>query len=227
MKQLLKKISPHIWILPFDSPKDRPNLGYIRGEGLALAVDAGHSSAHVEDLYAQLEANQLPLPDLTVITHWHWDHTFGMHAVHGKTLARPETDRKLKELRGEMDSDPLWKERFLRSDPSIRMEYAGGVPLVIVPADEEVSSDRVIDLGGVSAHILMAESPHTDDALLVYVPEDRVLFIGDAQLGEFPSWRMNYDKLDALVRQIEELEADLIVDGHWKVYRKRDFLREL
>ena len=107
------------------------------------------------------------------------------------------------------------------------MEYAGGVPLVIVPADEEVSSDRVIDLGGVSAHILMAESPHTDDALLVYVPEDRVLFIGDAQLGEFPSWRMNYDKLDALVRQIEELEADLIVDGHWKVYRKRDFLREL
>ena len=227
MKQLLKKISPHIWILPFDSPKDRPNLGYIRGERLALAVDAGHSSAHVEGLYAQLEANGLPLPDFTVITHWHWDHTFGMHAVHGKTLARPETDRKLRELREEMENDPLWKERFLRSDPSIRREYAGGVPLVIVPADEEVSSDRVLDLGGVNAHILMAESPHTDDALLVYVPEDRVLFIGDAQLGEFPSWHMNYDKLDALVRQIEELEADLIVDGLWKVYRKRDFLREL
>ena len=51
MKQRLKKISEHVWILPFDSPKDRPNLGYIKGEASSLAVDAGHSSSHVQDFY--------------------------------------------------------------------------------------------------------------------------------------------------------------------------------
>lgn len=227
MKQTLRRISDHIWIFPFDGPKDRPNLGYIKGSDFALAVDAGHSSSNVEDFYEQLEAAGLPLPELTVLTHWHWDHTFGMHAVHGKTLACSKTNRKLRELRSDMDSDPLWGERFLRSDPSIRREYAGGVPLVIVPADEEFSGDRIVDLGGLEVHIILAESPHTEDAVLVHVPEDRVLFIGDAQLGEFPSWKMDFGKLERLAAQIERLEADLIVDGHWNVYRKQEFLMEL
>ena len=39
-------IGEHTWIYPCDSVKDRPNLGYIKGAKLALAVDAGHSSAH-------------------------------------------------------------------------------------------------------------------------------------------------------------------------------------
>ena len=227
MKQRLKKISEHVWILPFDSPKDRPNLGYIRGDKMSLAVDAGHSSSHVEDLYAELEAHSLPLPDLTVITHWHWDHTFGMHAVHGKTIACPVTNRKLIEIRDGMEQDPTRRDRFLRSDPSVRREYAGGIPLVVVPADEEITQDRVIDLGGVTAHVLFAQSPHTEDALLIHVPEDRVLFIGDAQLGEFPSWRMDYDKLYELSQQIRGLEADVVIDGHWMPYKKRDLLDEL
>ena len=227
MKQRLKKISEHVWILPFDSPKDRPNLGYIRGESSSLAVDAGHSSSHVQDFYEELETNSLPLPDITVITHWHWDHTFGMHAVHGRTLALAETNRKLEELRDEMLSDPGRGRRFLKSDPSVIREYAGGIPLVIVPADEELSADRDIDLGGVTARILRTESPHTEDALLVHVPEDRVLFIGDAQMGEFPSWRMDYDRLYALGKKIRDIDAELVIDGHWRVCRKRDFLDEL
>lgn len=147
-----------------------------------------------------MEANGLPLPDMTVITHWHWDHTFRMHAVHGQTLTLPETNRRLEGLRKEMLSDPGWVRHFLKSDPSVIREYTDGVTLDIVTADEELSSDqnRDIDLGGVTARILRTESPHTEDALIMHVPEDRVLFIGDAQLGEFPSWRMDYDKLYAL-----------------------------
>ena len=101
----LQRISKHVWILPFNSPKDRPNLGYILGGEKALAVDAGHSSSHVEDFYNAIRSEDLPLPELTVITHWHWDHTFGMHAVHGETLARPETSDKLAQIKAEMDAD--------------------------------------------------------------------------------------------------------------------------
>lgn len=82
------------------------------------------------------------------------------------TLDIPETNRKMKELREKIISDLGWGRRFLKSDPSIIKEYAGGVPLVIIPAYEELSSDR-------------------------------------------------------------EIDTELIVDGHWTVYRKRDFLDEL
>lgn len=58
-------------------------LGYIRGERYSLAVDAGNSRRHVEKFYAALDAAELRRPDFTVLTHWHWDHTFGLHAVDG------------------------------------------------------------------------------------------------------------------------------------------------
>ena len=47
----MQKIGEHTWIYPCDAVKDRPNLGYIEGTNMALAVDAGHSSSHVMDFY--------------------------------------------------------------------------------------------------------------------------------------------------------------------------------
>ena len=223
----LQRISEHVWIMPFDSPKDRPNLGYILGSGMALAVDAGHSSSHVEEFYDAIREEGLPLPALTVITHWHWDHTYGMHAVNGKTLARPETNARLLEIKREMDSDPGKIQEFINSDPTIRREYAGEVPVVVVPADEIVREDRTIDLRGVTAEIMLSPSPHTDDALLVYVPEDRVLFVGDAQLGQFPSWRMDWDKLAAFAEKVRGIDADTVIDGHWKPYTKEEFMADI
>ena len=223
----LQRISEHVWIMPFDSPKDRPNLGYILGSGIALAVDAGHSSSHVEEFYDAIREEGLPLPALTVITHWHWDHTYGMHAVNGKTLARPETNARLLEIKREMDSDPGKIQEFINSDPTIRREYAGEVPVVVVPADEIVREDRTIDLRGVTAEIMLSPSPHTDDALLVYVPEDRVLFVGDAQLGQFPSWRMDWDKLAAFAEKVRGIDADTVIDGHWKPYTKEEFMADI
>ena len=227
MKNRLQKIGTHTWIFPLESAKDRPNLGYVLGKETALAIDAGHSSSHVEDFYRALEAEGLPLPDLTVITHWHWDHTFGMHAVHGKTLARPETNQKLLEIQKKMADNPGYGKKFLRSDPCIIREYAGGVPLVVVPADEELTGDRTLDLGDVAVELHYAESPHTDDALLVYVPDDKVLFVGDAQLGEFPTWFMNPDKSAALKRQVMSYDVRTVIDGHWRSYTKAEYLEEL
>ena len=227
MKKRLKKIGAHTWIFPLDSAKDRPNLGYVLGENTALAIDAGHSSSHVEDFYEALDREGLPLPDCTVITHWHWDHTFGMHAVRGRTMARPETNRHLNEIRQRLEEDPSYGRKFLQSDPCIRREYAGGVPLVVVPADVELTANTTLDLGGVTAEICYGQSPHTEDALLIYVPEDRVLFIGDAQLGQFPSWAMDFDKLTALREQISGFDARIVIDGHWTPYTKEELLAEL
>ncbi len=90
----LKRLCEHIWNMPFETERDRPNLGYVKGGNWSLAIDAGHSAAHTKAFYALLEKENLPLPSLTVLTHWHWDHTFGMHAVNGlcAQTAKPNTD---------------------------------------------------------------------------------------------------------------------------------------
>ena len=85
----LNRLTERVWVFPYEEERDRPNLGYIRGDRWSLAADAGHSEAHVKEFYKALEEEGLPLPRITVLTHWHWDHTFGMHAVHGLCLATP------------------------------------------------------------------------------------------------------------------------------------------
>lgn len=141
----LRKIGPHTWVYPFDSVKDRPNLGYIRGENMALAVDAGHSSSHVKDFYSALEDEVLPLPDLTVITHWHWDHTFGMHAVKGLTLANERTNRYLAEWKDKIEKNG--PEEFLALHESIRREYRENPEVIVKQADMVFSGEITLDLG--------------------------------------------------------------------------------
>ena len=67
----LIRLTERIWYYPYEEARDRPNLGYIRGDRWSLAVDAGHSDAHVAEFYQALYEAGLPLPKLTVLTHWH------------------------------------------------------------------------------------------------------------------------------------------------------------
>lgn len=39
-------MSERVWYYPYESERDRPNLGYIKGDNWSLAVDAGHSATH-------------------------------------------------------------------------------------------------------------------------------------------------------------------------------------
>ena len=70
---------------------------------------------------------------------------------------------------------------------SVRKEYEGGKEVIIVPADIVFEGDMTIDLGGCTVKILQTKAPHTDDSTLVYVCEDKTLFLGDATCAQFPN----------------------------------------
>ena len=133
----LKKLSEHIWYMPFEEERDRPNLGYVRGDKRSLAIDAGHSEAHIREFYSLLQKEGLPLPSLTVLTHWHWDHTFAMHAVNGLTLANRRTNGHLLECMKKIETEG--PDEFLNMYDSIRKEYEGNSEVIVVPAADALS----------------------------------------------------------------------------------------
>ena len=47
----LKKLSEHIWYMPYESERDRPNLGYVKGKNWSLAIEAGHSAEHTQSAW--------------------------------------------------------------------------------------------------------------------------------------------------------------------------------
>ncbi|HEY40348.1 MAG TPA: MBL fold metallo-hydrolase [Dehalococcoidia bacterium] len=218
----LKRISDRLYYLPAEERTDRPVLGYIKGDRYSLAVDAGNSSEHVEKFYSGLRELDLGLPDFTVITHWHWDHTFGMHSVSGTTVAGHLTNSKLSEVQKWEWTDEAMEKRLQsgedieKCDRCIRLEYPDMNKIKVVRGEIEFTGVIHIDLGGVHCEIMEFNATHSDDSVLIHVPEERVVFIGDAEGADYYQNRGEYDKakLKEMIKAFEKLDVNIFVLGH-------------
>ena len=210
---ILNRLTERIWVYPYEEERDRPNLSYIRGDRWSLAVDAGHSAEHTEEFYRALEEAELPLPKLTILTHWHWDHTFGMHAVHGLCLANERTNQYLDAFRKRLEAEGT--EFFLEMDKSIRKEYADGQPVFVTLADLVFRDEILLDAGSCPIRVFQADSPHTDDSTLVEVPGEKVLILGDSTGGVFPEWTVDPVLAGKLAQTVSKIQAEICLPGHW------------
>lgn len=209
----LERLTERVWVYPYEEERDRPNLSYIRGDRWSLAVDAGHSDSHVREFYRTLEDENLPLPELTVLTHWHWDHTFGMHAIHGLSLANERTNRYLADFRSRLEKEgPAF---FLEMHESIRREYDGGKQVVVTLADLLFRGEMQLDAGNCPIRVFQAEAPHTDDSTLIFLPEEKCLILGDCTGGTFPDWIMDQSLADKLADTVRQVNPDICLPGHW------------
>ncbi|MCR5067980.1 MAG: MBL fold metallo-hydrolase [Erysipelotrichaceae bacterium] len=219
----LHKLSERIYYSDFEEERDRPALGYVRGDKFSVAIDAGHSKEHLEEFYELLKQQNLPLPQLTLITHWHWDHTFAMHAVKGLTVALEETDRLLRDFIANRCEEN--DRKFLELDPSIAREYEGQ-KLIVVPADMTFREKMTVDAGGVTLNLFKTVSPHCDDAVLIEIPEEKALFLGDAISGVFPDWIADPVKKKELIRCLEGLDVNTFIGAHWPLWTdKKELIR--
>ncbi|MBO4456854.1 MAG: MBL fold metallo-hydrolase [Butyrivibrio sp.] len=221
----LKRLTEHIWYMPYETERDRPNLGYVKGDNWSLAIDAGHSEAHTKEFYALLEKENLPLPALTVLTHWHWDHTFGMHAVNGLCMANAKTNEYLLEWKEKIEKNGA--EVFFAIHESIGREYSGGAEVIVKQADIIFSGESTLDLGGCSVKILQTEAPHTDDSTLVYIEKDKTLFLGDSTCDDFFAGIKRADLCEKLSDTIKKINPEICVEGHWTPVDMQDTLNDL
>ena len=221
----LTKVTDRVWYYPYEKELDRPILGYIRGDRFGVAVDAGHSEAHTKAFYAALEDAGLPLPNITVLTHWHWDHTFGMHAVHGLCIANCITDSYLRQFKRKIEQKG--KEVFLSLDECIRREYAENRPVIITFPDIVFTDAMTIDAGNCPIRLLRTQAPHTDDSTLVLAESEKVLFLGDAAGGTFPTWVKSPALCSQLADTIAGLDAAVCLESHCDPQTKQEIIENL
>lgn len=220
----LSKLTERIYFLEHEPEVDRPMLAYIKGDRLSLAIDAGYSSAHVQAFYKELELEHLKKPDFTAITHWHYDHTFGMHAINGISIAHDKTNEFLRNQQ-ELAKDTHYIENLKNEDIHFRKEYCGQDQLHIVLADLSFSDAITLDLGGLTAQIFHTESPHSEDTVCIYVPEEKVLFLGDSTSEDFfHDGYMDQEKLRSLIQMIRFTDCEYCVLSHCEPLDKESLL---
>ena len=198
-------------------------------------MDAGNSPHHVKAFYAALKAAGHPTPDITVATHWHWDHTFGLPAVKGLTIATRATNNALRQVQS-WTWDEQSMEARLRSGEDIqacvdciRREYADPEDIRVATADMEIESPVTLDLGGVTCRLIPQDSPHSRDGLFLHIPEEKALAVGDGESGDYYELDGAYDpaKKDALLSFLEGLDYDLALPGHQAPWSKEEELKTL
>ena len=233
----LVRVTDRIYCFPGEdfTGRDRPFLYYIRGDRLRLAVDAGNSPAHVKAFYAALKAAGHPTPDVTVLTHWHWDHTFGLHAVKGLRVATQATNSILRQVQ-DWTWDEASMDRRLQTGEDIpacveciRREYADPETIRVDTADMELGGPVTLDLGGVTCKIFPKDTPHSPDGLLIHIPEERALAVGDGESGDYYRLDGKYDprKLEDFMAFLEGLDYDLALPGHQAPWTKAEELAAL
>ncbi|MNC08290.1 Metallo-beta-lactamase superfamily protein [compost metagenome] len=186
MKHKFQQLSPHILIMHAEHETDRPVLAAITGERRTLLMDAGNSPGHAELFRQELAKRGIKPPELLVLTHWHWDHSFAVSAWKVPVIAHEGTAEALGRLSGRSWLDDDLAELVhagVLSEESVRhlrLEYGDRREITVMKPDIVFTEGISIDLGGVTCKLNHVGGDHSADSCVLYVKEDNVLFLGDA-----------------------------------------------
>lgn len=161
-----------------------------------LVADGQGSVEETERLLTHIaEVTERPVTHV-VVSSDHGDHTAGNDAFpeNAVFLAHPTS------------------AETLRSAAEAREE---GDPAVRVPG-ELVENRRVLTLGGRTIELLHLGRAHTGGDLLVYLPQEKILFMSETFLPRiFPAMRTAYpSEWLEMLNRAQRLDVDMFVPGH-------------
>jgi len=236
MELKLRQLTKHTWLLPHhpDETAVQSSVGVIATQNESVLIDSGNSPRLARSLKTELSRNLLPPVSRIIYTHHHWDHVYGACEFDVPTTAHTICKAVLEE-----ESRKPWGIEHLneevRREPKLTASYRAraksienwGAFRIVVP---EVVFERemVIHLDGLTLVLEHVGGEHADDSIVVKVPEERVMFIGDCYYPP-PLHLRNPDSAPSLdmLRRLQHEDYHLYVEGHDNPFTRTDLLKLL
>ena len=236
MELQLTQLSEHIWLLPHnpDANKVQSSIGVIATRSESLLVDAGNSPRLAQKLKTELVRCNLPPVSRIIYTHHHWDHIYGACGFNVRVTAHTLCRAILEE-----ESKKPWGIEYLNEqiklNPRLRESYRARAKAmedweafrIVVPEDvfEKGTSFNLDRLVIELEHI---GGKHADDSIIVKVPQDGVMFLGDCYYPP-PLHLRGPDSAPSfgMLGQLQNSAYDLYVEGHDRPCRRSELLKLL
>lgn len=231
----IKKIGKTFSYITPVSLTDRPILGMVEGNHKTLMIDAGNSEDHANYFIQKTLKLENTKPDLVVLTHWHWDHIFGLPALpHAVSIASSKTRKEMEKLLPFSWSDKAIDERVREGTEiefcakAIKEEYQDHRDIqVVLP---EVTFDRrmEIDLGGVTCVVQHVGGDHAADSVIVYLKEEKILFLADCIYPKMYAEKVHYTvkEILRLLDELDAFDAETYIPSHQRPWSKEEFCQE-
>jgi glyoxylase-like metal-dependent hydrolase (beta-lactamase superfamily II) len=200
----LTESAPGVWVA---RGFDFGDIGFVATAGGIVAIDAGTTEANARAALASLRrVNRQPIRTV-ILTHAHWDHIGGLRA-----LLAPDTEVIAQARFGE--------ELALINAISIpfRFFFGAGTPghLEVVP-QRLVSRSETMTIGGVRFGLHPVRGGETMDALLVHLPDQGVVFVGDVFMPYLGAPFLSEGSPEGLFEAIDVIQGfkpRLLIHGH-------------
>ena len=196
-----------------------PNVGCIVGNDAILAIEARATPFMAQQWIDVIRdrISDLPFGDL-VLTHYHAVRVLGASAFKARRIVAHENTKKLIDERGQQD----WASEQGRM-PRL-FQGAETIPGLTHPTDtfEESLS---LDLGSRRVELHYLGRGHTSGDLVVWLPDERILFAGDlveAQAAPYMGDAHIGDWSTTTLDNVEMLRAEQLVGGRGPVVRGED-----
>jgi glyoxylase-like metal-dependent hydrolase (beta-lactamase superfamily II) len=221
----VRRLAPDVYAVLGDAGRGvegRPNAGFVVTAEGVVVIDALASPRQAEQLVATIRrVTSRPIAWL-VLTHHHPDHHFGavvLRQAGARVIAHP--DKRV--LASEGGEDALIADwvRVVGLDAMRGFEFAN-------TPDRAVTSSDTLRLGGKTIVIAHPGAGHSPGDLLVWLPEERVLFAGDVLVEDGVSMVVDGSAgvLLRVLDLVDRMDPDLVVPGHGAIpARSADLVR--
>src|SRR5687767_12620029 len=236
MELTLKQLTEHAWFLPHDPDKNavQSSIGVVTTQNKSILIDAGNGPRLARKLRTELIRNNLPPVSRIIYTHHHWDHVYG--ACEFDVLA---TAHKLCKAILEEESKKPWGIEYLREEikrePKLTVSYNARAKSIedwkafrIVVPEDVFETEKVIYLDRLSIELVHVGGEHAEDSIVVKIPQEKVMFIGDCYYPP-PAHLRKPDSAPSLemLRTLQNDAYDLYVEGHAKPFTRTGLLKFL
>ncbi|MGE6489120.1 MBL fold metallo-hydrolase [Paenisporosarcina sp. NPDC076898] len=219
---MLNKLSDAIYYLSNQDDRERPTLGLVYGDQYSLIIDSGNSTQHAKDFLLEIEKLNVPPVKYLVITHAHWDHFLGMNEFGATVIVNRESNELINEWTSySYDDSSLQKYvnnnqmsamcmKIIQDDMPNRDSFKLHSPDIIF------ENTLTIDLGNKVCILEKIKSTHTDDSTIIYIPDEKVIFLGDCAYGTTTDSLFHFKQslLLPMIEDIQKFDAEMFLLGH-------------
>lgn len=233
MELHLTQLTEHIWLFPHhpDYQVVQSAVGVITTRDESILVDAGNSPRLAREIKAELLRCHLPPVTRIVYTHHHWDHVYGACEFGVPVTAHIRCTAILEEESKKSWGIALLNEE-IRRNPKLTASYRARARAVdnwdsfqIIVPQHVFEKQELIHLDGLSLELEHVGGAHAEDSIIVKVPQEGVMFLGDCFYAP-PLHLREPDSAPSLemLMRLQNPAYDLYVEGHDKPFTRAELL---